>query len=226
MQCELDHVFVCTTPGAPEADLLRAHGLREGEPNRHPGQGTANRRFFFSNIMLELAWVCDESEALSAPADRLRLVERSKWRENGASPFGICFRPNPDTVGDVAAPNDMVPNGMVPETPFPGWSYRPSYWGGASAHIGDNSDRTDEPLLFYLSFNRRPSDCSQPAEFRTVETVQVHGLPRNQSQTVDAVAHVPGLELHAGGDPLMELQFGSRGVVGDFRPELPLIVRS
>jgi hypothetical protein len=34
--------------------------LTEGTPNIHPGQGTANRRFFFRNAMLELLWVNDE----------------------------------------------------------------------------------------------------------------------------------------------------------------------
>ncbi len=220
MQFELDHIFVFTTPGACEAELLCDHGLTEGEPNRHPGQGTANRRFFFSNIMLELAWVCDESEALSPPANQLHLVERSKWRENGASPFGLCFRPSDDTM-----PDDTILNDKVTGTPFPGWSYCPSYWGGASAHVGDNSDRLDEPLLFYMSFNQPPSDCSQPAKFRTVEMVRVHGWRPNPSPIAIALADVPGLELQGGSEPLMELQFGGHGAVRDFRPELPLIVR-
>jgi hypothetical protein len=62
---ELDYVFVCTALDAPEADLLVAFGLAEGTPNRHPGQGTANRRFYFRNAMLELVWVRDEREARS-----------------------------------------------------------------------------------------------------------------------------------------------------------------
>jgi hypothetical protein len=65
MTAELDHVFVCTALDAPEADLLVAFGLAEGTPNTHPGQGTANRRFYFRNAMLELVWVRDEREARS-----------------------------------------------------------------------------------------------------------------------------------------------------------------
>ncbi len=56
---ELDHVFVCTARDAPEAERLRALGLVEGTSNVHHGQGTANRRFFFANAMLELLWVHD-----------------------------------------------------------------------------------------------------------------------------------------------------------------------
>src|ERR1700745_45048 len=59
MQIELDHLFVCTSVGAPEAEDLVRFGLQEGPPNQHPGQGTANRRFAFVNAMLELRWVSD-----------------------------------------------------------------------------------------------------------------------------------------------------------------------
>ncbi len=47
MTIELDHFFILTDPGAPQAELLTEIGLVEGTPNDHPGQGTANRRFFF-----------------------------------------------------------------------------------------------------------------------------------------------------------------------------------
>ena len=47
MRIELDHLFVCAAPGAPEAEELVRFGLREGPPNQHPGQLTANRRFAF-----------------------------------------------------------------------------------------------------------------------------------------------------------------------------------
>jgi len=59
MSVEIDHVFVCRSAGAPEADFLIKHGLLEGSGNSHPGPGTANRRFFFSNAYLELLWVAN-----------------------------------------------------------------------------------------------------------------------------------------------------------------------
>lgn len=48
----LDHIFICVQPGASEAEALIDFGLTEGSPNRHQGQGTANRRFFFRNAFL------------------------------------------------------------------------------------------------------------------------------------------------------------------------------
>jgi hypothetical protein len=63
MQIELDHLFVCTALGAPEAEKLVQFGLHEGPPNQHPGQGTACRRFSFANAMIELFWVSEAREA-------------------------------------------------------------------------------------------------------------------------------------------------------------------
>ena len=84
---EVDHVFVSCSIGAPEGDRLIELGLVEGSPNRHPGQGTANRRFFFANAMLELIWVHDPAEAQSdaQPARRLHLWERWVGRSGSAT---------------------------------------------------------------------------------------------------------------------------------------------
>src|SRR5262245_10787585 len=109
MAVELDHVFLLTSTGAPEADRLVELGLTEGYPNRHPGQGTACRRFFFANAFLEVLWVEDAEEARGAVAHPLRLWERWSGRGAAASPFGVCLRP--------ATPGSGEP-------PFPTWEYR------------------------------------------------------------------------------------------------------
>lgn len=54
---QLDHFFILTSPGAPEADALVQLGLIEGTSNAHPGQGTANRRFFFANTTIEFLYI-------------------------------------------------------------------------------------------------------------------------------------------------------------------------
>ena len=58
MAPRLHHVFVTTAPGAPEAEALIELGMVEGSSNTHPGQGTANRRFFFEDMGLELLFLC------------------------------------------------------------------------------------------------------------------------------------------------------------------------
>ena len=114
-------------------------GLHEGSPNTHPGQGTANRRFFFANAMLELLWVSNEADAKGLNTRRTLLWERWSGRERSASPFGICLRP-------IDA-QDVPP-------PFPGWEYRPAYLPDSmSIHIGEGGCL--EPMWFYLQFMRR-----------------------------------------------------------------------
>src|SRR5215475_6663013 len=108
MAVEFDHLFVCTAPGAPEAETLVRFGLRESLPNSHPGQGTACRRFAFLNAMIELFWVSNSQEAQSERTRRTLLWERWSARARGAAPFGICLRP-----GDS---EDCT-------LPFPGWEY-------------------------------------------------------------------------------------------------------
>jgi hypothetical protein len=107
---ELDHVFICVNRGAPEAERLVRFGLCEGASNVHPGQGTANRRFFFRNAMLELLWVENPLDAQSEQTGPTQLWERWSGRQTGACPFGIIVRP---------ANNETIP------VPFPAQEYRP-----------------------------------------------------------------------------------------------------
>src|SRR5215471_7840546 len=139
MRIELDHLFVCTAPGAPEAEQLVQFGLREGPPNQHPGQGTANRRFAFANAMIELLWVSDAAEAQSDGARRTLLWERWSEREGRACPFGICLRPD---------------DSQATEPPFPAWEYHPPYLPEPLClHIGEAG--VEEPMWVYLNFMLR-----------------------------------------------------------------------
>ncbi|MEA5574087.1 hypothetical protein [Calothrix sp. UHCC 0171] len=143
---ELDHLFILTEIGAPEAEELIAFGLVEGTSNTHPGQGTANRRFFFHNAMLELLWVHASEEAKSEVVSPTHLWERWENRHNGTSPFGIILRP-------VAG----FENGFENATIFSSWEYRPPYLSGTmSIRVGNNSDILTEPILFQISFGMRP----------------------------------------------------------------------
>jgi hypothetical protein len=222
MSIELDHVFICTAAGAPEAERLIEFGLTEGSPNRHPGQGTANRRFFFQNAFLELLWVEDPAEAQNELVRRTGLWERWSRRGRGASPFGVGFRPGPETGKPV---------------PFPTWEYRPPYLPEPLAiHMAANSDVATEPLLFYLAFGRRPnpddSARRQPrdhaAGLRTITGVRVgvaHGGAGPELRAAEASC--PGLQLSPAIEDLMEISFDgeTRGESIDFRPALPLILR-
>lgn len=218
---EVDHVFVSASVGAPEGDRLIELGLVEGSPNRHPGQGTVNRRFFFANAMLELIWVEDAAEAQSEaePARRLHLWERWAGRGGAACPFGVCLRPTAGT-SEVA--------------PFPSWEYRPSY-SHASMPVADNSTVDAEPLVFYIPVHRRidtaPPERREPYE----HTLPIRELTSLRMFSPGAAALSPAMlaalrtgafSFQRAASPLLELGFdGERhGQRADLRPALPLIL--
>jgi hypothetical protein len=218
---EVDHVFVNASVGAPEAQRLIDLGLVEGSSNLHPGQGTACRRFFFANAMLELVWVENEREARSdaEPARRLHLWERWSGRDGAACPFGVCLRPS-EGQSDVA--------------PFPTWDYRPAYWP-AGYPVANNSTVDTEPLVFYLRMHRRidtaPEDQRQP---------YVHSLPIREltsmrmfapgaappSAAMLAVLRSGAFSFEPAAQPLLELGFDGERQGGrvDLRPALPLVL--
>jgi hypothetical protein len=213
MRIELDHLFVCTAPGAPEAEKFVQFGLHEGPPNQHPGQGTANRRFAFANAMIELFWVSDASEAQSESARRTLLWERWSGREHNASPFGICLRPvDPQETG----------------LPFPAWEYRPAYLPHPLVmHIGDVG--IEEPMWIYLSFMRRAQReqwfIEHPIGIREVTGLTLTTPVALRSNVSLKIVESGILATRTGATSLLEIEFDGnrRKEHMDFRPHLPFV---
>src|SRR5437879_3127395 len=96
MPLAVDHVFICVeNPHAAER-ALADFGLQFGRRRIHQGQGTANACAFFDNAYLELLWRHDDDDLQSEVVRPLGLWERVRWRETGASPFGVALRPDWD----------------------------------------------------------------------------------------------------------------------------------
>lgn len=210
MAFELDHFFILTDPGASQADRLLDLGLTEGTSNDHPGQGTANRRFFFSNSMLEFLYIQDLDEANDGPASGLNLAER--LADPGASPFGLIVRGG-------SASSDV---------PFPGWSYFPDYLqSGEYIHVGKNSDVLNEPLCFFLpvSATAALTQTVSVEPFSTVTSVKISLPPDEISSTLNTLNKMDQISIRSDSQHLMEVYFGHgiNGRKNDFRPELPLI---
>jgi hypothetical protein len=213
MRIELDHLFVCTAPGAPEAEKFVEFGLHEGPPNQHPGQGTANRRFAFANAMIELIWVSDAIEARSQSTSRTLLWERWSGREHTASPFGICLRP--------ADSQDTGP-------PFPAWEYRPAYLPDSFAmHIGEAG--VAEPMWVYLSFMRRAHReqwfVEHPIGIREITGLTLSTPNPLRSEVSQKIVESGILTTQTGARSLLEIEFDGkrRKERMDFRPHLPFI---
>jgi hypothetical protein len=213
MRVELDHLFVCAAPGAPEAEKLVKFGLHEGSPNQHPGQGTANRRFAFVNAMIELLWVSDTTEAQSQSTSRTLLWERWSGREDNASPFGICLRP--------ADSQDTDP-------PFPAWEYRPAYLSDPLfVHIGEVG--IEEPMWFYLSFMRRVHReqwfVEHPIGIREITGLTLTTPVPLRSNASQKIVESGILVTRTGAKSLLEIEFDGnrRKEHMDFRPHLPFV---
>jgi hypothetical protein len=223
MQCqpstlEPDHLFVCTSVGAPQAVRLSGLGLIEGAPNEHPGQGTACRRFFFNNFYVELLWVSDTAEARSEATRRTRLWERWSGRNSGACPFGLCFR---------------LAQGEHGEPPFANREYRPAYLADPLCiQIATNVDALVEPMLCHLSFARRPDSYSEarrqpldhPAGLREVTRVELATPATKASPELKAIVKANLVQWRTGPDYHIQLGFDGEtlGRNVDCRPALPL----
>lgn len=221
MSIELDHLFILVPQGALEAARLAEIGLKEGDPNTHPGQGTACRRFFFRNAYLELLWISEADEARSEPVQRMRLWERWTRKPGGACPFGFVFRPG--------ARPDCQP-------PFYAWEYRPRYLPEPLAvAVGTNSEVIAEPLLFLLSFATRPDlhPASSPhprehpaglGDITRVELVSPHS--NDPSREWRALVDTGLVRLRFGTEHLVEIGFDQerQGRRTDLRPALPLVL--
>lgn len=220
---ELDHLFICTSVGAPEVERLTAVGLTEGQSNLHPGQGTACRRLFFHNAYLELLWVHNEEEARGEAVKPLRLWERWRYRQTGYSPFGLCLRPS--GRGDEAG-----------ELPFETWAYRPHYLPDPlRIDVAEHPGHPAEPLLFHTSFAVRPDkyppERRQPLEhptgFREITQVNISLPEQTVSKAMKVIEEEGLVRVSPGREQLLEVTFdrAGQGKAADFRPNLPLVFR-
>lgn len=215
---ELDHVFICTAADAPAADALIRLGFVEGSPNQHPGQGTANRRFFFRHAFIELLYPTREAELLRVTTHRTRLHERLLRSDSGASPFGVCLRPSPGEDGAV---------------PFPSWDYTPDYLpAGRSIPVGHAP--LAEPMWFVLPFatrpERTPESSPEPVDHTcgvtqiTALRIAVPGEGAWSEAARYVNEHVDSVQGVRGEAPVLHVTFddgrGSR--THDLRPDLPL----
>ncbi|RMF21946.1 MAG: hypothetical protein D6756_11480 [Cyanobacteria bacterium J083] len=215
MNLELDHVFILVKPEARVANLLIAKGFEEGTRNIHPGQGTSNRRFFFSNGMLELIWIRNAQEAQNGAGRDLLLPERDT--NTTASPFGVILR-RKDSIDSQSS-----------KMPFDGWSYQPTYFEPPNAfHVGANSINISEPLCIYVPFTLPKSSVNQEkinSSF-AISNVCIHTPSADRNEVLEAVDRADRLSIQYGQEHLMEIVLNDRSTkkIVDFRPQIPLIM--
>ena len=212
MNLGLDHVFILVEPEAEVAELLVSLGMREGSSNIHKGQGTSNRRFYFSNGMLEFLWIRDADEAINGPGRELYFPERSK--DSTASPFGAIL---------TRKDNSSL------EMPFGGWEYQPDYFSPPLAfHVGENSSNILEPLCIYVPFAEPGTSKYEQieGEFQTITNVHIYTPSEPISNVMEVADSADRLSIKTGRKHLMEITFNdnSHGLTKDLRPDIPLII--
>jgi glyoxalase-like protein len=210
----VDHAFILCDVGAPEADALLARGFVEGSRNVHPGQGTANRRFFFANFMLELIWVADLGEVASPLVQPTGLWERWCCRNDDASRFGLVF------------------GGESADTKFATQPYRPAYLPRAMSLDVVRGLALAEPAMFWMRWlsDKRPRSA-EPAD-HAVPIREVTGLaigvpnPEGLSVAARAAGDAGLVRFFEARESVLEIEFPSSELqVIDCRPTLPLIFR-
>ena len=129
----IDHIFMFIEVNGPEIYRLEALGLVETYRRIHPGQGTQNVCYCFDNLFLELLWVDDFDALRSDIVKRTGLYERSLWRTNGTSPFGIAWRGTSQHQGVTV----------------PTWDFKPPYLPhGMSIPVAEDGDDPRQPMMF------------------------------------------------------------------------------
>ena len=218
---EVDHIYICTDYKAPAGELLKEFGLTEGTSNIHPGQGTANRRFFFHNFMLELLWMENIDEIKSNLTKPMRLFERCSKSDTNISPFGIGFRPTSEKNEKVL---------------FPVWDYHPLYLPDFLKIQVTDGTPLSEPMFFYLSFVGRQD--KYPAEkkenmkhklpLKEVTSIEVHINQKNDfSEAAKIINNIDNLLLIKDNENYLKLTFDNwiYKKEKDFRPDIPLIIK-
>jgi hypothetical protein len=212
MTVRLHHVFIITEPGAPAADRLVALGMAEGSSNTHPGQGTANRRFFFEDMGLELIYFTDESEARTGPGRVIGSLDR--YQSPDGSPFGLVFRAR--NRSDVDS--------------FPGFPYQPVYFDdGQYFVVGNNAEDLVEPSVVLMPDNlpSRPPQILSQDPFRYVSDVRVSVPGAEYSQALKHASRIDRVTIASAPSQLLEITFGhgTSQQASDLRPDLPLVIR-
>ncbi|QSJ16774.1 VOC family protein [Nostoc sp. UHCC 0702] len=222
MQVEIDHIFVCVQPEAPEAEFLKVFGLTEGKGRIHQGQGTANVCFFFDNAYLELIWLNDSNEIQSPVVSSTGLWQRCRWQETKACPFGIALR-------------RTTPN--LSELPFSTWNYYAPYRpANAFIPILANSENLSEPLIFISPSSQKPANypldkqrlLTHQVGFKEITGLRVI-LPgdKNFSLEVTKLIELGIVEFLHGDSYHLEIEFdrGKEGQLQYFQPTLPISLK-
>ncbi len=148
----IHHIFIFSEEHGQVADELVSFGLTEGSNRAHIGQGTSNRKFYFDNFYLEILWVHDQSEIKSELIKSTGLHDRSNFKVNDFSPYGLCV------VNDEST-NKLFENS---------YKYQPQYFpDGITIEVLKNENEPSLPWMFRLPFKGQVKNENEPTVHKT-----------------------------------------------------------
>jgi hypothetical protein len=226
---ELDHVFIWVTKGAPEARALEEVGIQAyGETTHHTGQGTASKVFIFENAYLEFIWLDDEQAAAkNAARSGIDMKTRARWKQTGASPFGVGLH---------------YLQGKANAAPFPVMKYWAEWMKpDTSIEFAKVVTRHREPMYFivpdYLSVSdtalqellrqNRSKVMTPGLDVKRITGVRITTVEKRLTETAGMLTRHGVVTIESGKAAVMEVTFdgGSQNKRLDLRASLPLVVK-
>lgn len=216
---KIDHIFICSTDPERDTQILSDFGLTEGPPNTHPGQGTANKRFFFDNVYIEFLYIEHTENAQSAISRPSKLYERITQYSNDSniSPFGFGIYPSD--------------NGLK-ITDYNTWEYKPQFLHPPlKMDIFGNS--LAEPMYYHMEFLSEAGKTGQIKfkhcdHINFISAIKLH-TPRAalNSKFKQNIHDYKIIEYFPNETHVLELEFdhATQQKSHDFRPEIPLIFK-
>lgn len=214
---KIDHIFICSDAPDDDAQIFADFGFTEGPPNNHPGQGTANRRFFFNNMYLEFLYIADNKSAQSSFTKPIKLYERITDKSTHVSPFGFGLYPSDNgmKIGDYNT-----------------WEYKPKFLP-PPLKMDIYGDSLTEPMYYYMEFLFPSSKISQKKfshanGFNSISAVKIL-TPQAalDSDLKQDLSHFKVIEYAKAETHALEITFdgAKQNKNHDFRPRLPVIFK-
>lgn len=153
-----NHIFIfCDNHDEVATELIK-FGFTEGSNRIHPNQGTRNRKFYFNDFYIEIIWVHNVDEARNNITAPTKLYERSKYKTNEYSQFGLC-------VDYLEDDNKLFENCFI---------YKPTYLPeNLSIEVLKNEKAKTLPWTFRLNTALPSTKIDEPINLKNQNLLQV-----------------------------------------------------
>jgi len=228
----LDHILLWVDKDAPEMEFFKENGFTGIISGSHSSQGTSGKYLFFLNFYIELLYISDPVEAY-ANIEKFgcNYMERSNWRSNHASPFGLALKMETFDKEKVL---------------FDYTEYKAGWMKDDGLLMADHNKNLSAPLVFvlrpkmefpcYHSMDEMRMD-HKPEDFKknhihengieTLTSYHVYLNPEVETSGLVNCLNTGGINILKGDENRIELIFdhGINNKEIDFRPGLPLIIK-